>query len=277
MQKTKQIEAVLEQIPQYKEIGQKIAAQRKYGYDWTPTIGVWKKAVARIHPGQMKMRIMAKFLVAPKVVAIRLIRTNGKNVPPFQPGEFIQLKAENKEGKILSKIYNLTSSPNQTSYFEIAVQLKENQPEMSALLFNSQVGDVFTVEEPFGNFIYNPLIHGQKLLFLAKGIGITPFISMIKQKVEMVDNKQKILLLVNAGEQEKMPYFKELSSLSAENSDFNFKIIKIDKEVLQVIQQDYSPSHYYISGDNNFNDYIQNLLSELAIPTKTISKQKIED
>lgn len=42
------------------------------------------------------------------------------------------------------------------------------------------VDDTLITSGPLGNFYHHPLFHGKKLVFLAGGTGISPFMSMIR-------------------------------------------------------------------------------------------------
>ena len=74
-----------------------------------------------------------------------------------------------------SNAYSLLSSPHDTSCYQIAVRLEENLRRFPLLHQQVKVGDRLTISTPNNLFALIP--SARKHLFIAGGIGITPFLS----------------------------------------------------------------------------------------------------
>jgi ferredoxin-NADP reductase len=80
-----------------------------------------------------------------------------------------------------SRPYSISSSPTQLGYYDIAVRRVDAGFVSNYLLDELSVGDTFQGTSPSGQFYHNPVFHGDELVFIAGGSGITPFMSMIRE------------------------------------------------------------------------------------------------
>lgn len=55
------------------------------------------------------------------------------------------------------------------------------------MLNQVKVGDTIITSGPTGNFYRVPCVHGKRLVFIAGGSGITPFLSMLQTDYEKQD------------------------------------------------------------------------------------------
>lgn len=95
---------------------------------------------------------------------------------PFSPGSHIRLHLDDID---TTKAYSLISDPDCTDHYQIAVLLSEQSQGGSAYMHQSlKEGDVIEIS-PAENFF--PLLEDTSIkhLFIAGGIGITPFISYL--------------------------------------------------------------------------------------------------
>jgi len=134
----------------------------------------------RIHPGNQVLQVTDIEFLSPDTKLFRFISAKpNKPLAPFRAGQYIGLVVD-VNGVRTSRAFSLASSPNQLSYYELVVKLKENGFVSPFLIENLKVGDVLESTEPLGNLYYNPIFHGKNLVFIAGGSGITPFISMLR-------------------------------------------------------------------------------------------------
>ncbi|RQW96635.1 oxidoreductase [Micromonospora inaquosa] len=111
--------------------------------------------------------------VAAEVVAIRLCRVNGGDLPEWTPGAHIDL--ELSAG--LARQYSLCGDPADRSALRIAVQREPNGRGGSRLVHERlTVGATVRVSGPRNTF---PLVPARRYLFVAGGIGITPIAPMV--------------------------------------------------------------------------------------------------
>ncbi len=134
----------------------------------------------RIHPGKQILRVSDIKQLSSDTKLFRFTSANpNKPLAPFRAGQYIGLTVE-INGVRTSRPFSIASSPNQLSFYELGIRIKEGGFVSPFLVENLKVGDVLEASEPLGNLFYNPLFHGKDLVFIAGGSGITPFISMLK-------------------------------------------------------------------------------------------------
>lgn len=110
-----------------------------------------------------------------QVKRFTLVATDGKPLPAFTGGSHIIVQMSDGDNQY-SNAYSLLSSPHDTSSYQIAVRLEENSRGGSRFLHQQvKVGDRLTISTPNNLFALIP--SARKHLFIAGGIGITPFLS----------------------------------------------------------------------------------------------------
>ena len=166
-------------IEGYQEIQEEIRILRKYGFDYTPERGRVAQTINLLHPKRLSLEVSE---IRPETESAKTFRLVSADhyLPPFQAGQYINIFV--RTGGIgTSRPYSIASPPNQTGYYDITVRRVEGGFVSHYLLDEVRVGDSFESTSPEGHFYYNPLFHGQNLVFLAGGSGITPFMSMIRE------------------------------------------------------------------------------------------------
>jgi len=216
-----------EKIEGYQEIAREIEICRKYGIDYTIQRGRWMEAAERLHPRRLKLRVSEKFAETPSASTLRLTAAEGY-LPPFQAGQYINLLVE-IDGIKTGRPYSISSPPNQTAYYDLTVRRIAEGFVSDYLLDQVQVGDILESTGPAGHLYYNPLFHGQDLVFLAGGSGITPFASMIR---EVTDRNlgRKIHLLYGCRKAEEAIFHEELLLRAARHNNFTYDLVISDPE-----------------------------------------------
>lgn len=107
-------------------------------------------------------------------VSVRLRRMDSEPFPPVDPGAHIELFLPNG----LSRSYSLSNMPEESGTYRITVACDANSRGGSMYIHNVlRVGDSLEVSEQRNNF---HLDHTADFsLFIAGGIGVTPFVPMI--------------------------------------------------------------------------------------------------
>ncbi|EHX1852025.1 carnitine monooxygenase reductase subunit YeaX [Escherichia coli] len=110
-----------------------------------------------------------------QVKRFTLVATDGKPLPAFTGGSHIIVQMSDGDNQY-SNAYSLLSSPLDTTHYQIAVRLEENSRGGSRFLHQQvKAGDRLTISMPNNLFALIP--SARKHLFIAGGIGITPFLS----------------------------------------------------------------------------------------------------
>ena len=212
-----------EQISGYSETRQEIEVLRKYGSDHSEQRGAVKATVDLYHPKRISLQVSEIIEETPTTKTLRMIPENGY-LPPFQAGQYVNLFVE-IDGINSSRPYSIASAPNQRAYYEITVREIQNGFVSDYLLSELRVGDGLEASSPTGQFIYNPLIHGNQLVFIAGGCGITPFMSMVRNFYEKNNQEVAIDLIYGCARSDEVMFRKELADLQDTFERFNLHLV----------------------------------------------------
>ncbi|MDO8672250.1 MAG: FAD-dependent oxidoreductase, partial [Dehalococcoidia bacterium] len=133
---------------------------------------------------------------------------------PFVPGQYIDLVIETDYDSLIGG-FSITSSPLRKDSLELAVEFRPDRPMAAYLHDKAQVGDEVLVLGASGEFVYRPEM-GNSLVLIAGGIGITPFVSMVR----FVDEAQldtRVSLLYSARTPADLVFLDELRSIATRN------------------------------------------------------------
>jgi anaerobic selenocysteine-containing dehydrogenase/ferredoxin-NADP reductase len=156
---------------------------------------------------------------ADNVVALELAPRDGGALPAFHPGQHIMLSLP---GIDLTRAYSLTGHDG-GDVLSIAVKKQQsgelappgNAVHLSSHVHNLIVGDEVRVEAPRG--VFTPPLQGRRpLIFLATGIGITPFIGHLEAltKSSPTARVAKVLLLHGCRHGGEHPFARRLRELA---------------------------------------------------------------
>jgi glycine betaine catabolism B len=192
----------------------------------------------------------------------------------YKPGQYIMvtIKSDDKE---LVHPFSLSSSPTEQEFIEFTKKLTNS--DYSARLKSMKPSDWARIDGPYGKFTCE--CEYEKILFLAGGIGITPFFSIIKY---CRDSKlgTSIVLFYGARNQNEIAFKKELDEMQGENP--NLKVIYILNEplvgwagktgfvsadLLRKEVPDYKDRVFYACGPLGMVSAMQRVVSDLGLPT----------
>jgi ferredoxin-NADP reductase len=134
----------------------------------------------------MRVRVADIRKVADAVKRFRFERLDGAPMPVFSGGAHVVVGM--RDGDVLRRNpYSLMSDPADASGYEISVLRVEQSRGGSHFLHDRlQVGSELTLSQPVNLFSADQ--RGRKHIMLAGGIGITPFIAMMKQMQRLGQN-----------------------------------------------------------------------------------------
>jgi phthalate 4,5-dioxygenase reductase subunit len=112
--------------------------------------------------------------IADDIHLFEVRRRDGGDLPAFTAGSHINLQVPNG----LMRKYSLCSDPAETASYSIAIKREDTGRGGSIYLTdNTKVGDEWMISAPDNAFALPQ--RGDQFIFIAGGIGITPFIAMI--------------------------------------------------------------------------------------------------
>jgi ferredoxin-NADP reductase len=123
--------------------------------------------------------VVAHRPAADDVVVLELAAQNGRDLPPWEPGSHIDLLLPGAEGLPLERQYSLCGDPADRQRYRVAVLREPDGRGGSAAVHSDLgVGAVLRIRGPRNHFLFEPPA-GAPVTFIAGGIGVTPFVSMM--------------------------------------------------------------------------------------------------
>ncbi len=136
---------------------------------------------------EIAVRVSRAEKIAEGIHLFELRRADGGELPPFTAGSHINLRVPNG----LMRKYSLCSDPADLTHYCIAVKREDNGRGGSIYLVdNTKEGDEWFISAPDNAFALPQ--RGDNFIFIAGGIGITPFIAMIHALKEDPAKKFKL-------------------------------------------------------------------------------------
>lgn len=272
---------VLKDIEGYQEIREEINILKKYGTDYSTQRGQARKVLDLLHPGKLKLRVSEVIIETKSTKTFRMISADGY-LPPFQAGQYINLVIETG-GIVTSRDYSISSAPGQTAFYDITVRQLGDGFVSDYLLNDVKVGDEFESSSPAGNFYHNPLIHGNDLVFLTGGSGITPFMSMIREASGRGLDR-RIHLIYGSRTPDDVIFEQEIEDLSRKHPNFNWTLVIsnppegytgrtgfITADLMkETLGGDLSGKTFFVCGPEAMYTFCEKELYRLDIPRKNI-------
>ena len=139
-----------------------------------------------------------------------------------------------------------------------------------------KLGDIIEVDGPDGDFIVSDSsAPGETYLFIAGGIGITPFHSILLD----LDHKNlpmNVTLLYANKDKNNVVYKDELEALAAKHANFKIHYFfypeRIDEAVIKKIVPDLTKPIFYVSGPEPMTEHFEKMLPQMGIPEANIKK-----
>lgn len=123
----------------------------------------------------LQVRVARKRAEAEGIAGFELERVDGGALPPFSAGAHVDVALPGG----LTRQYSLCNDAAETHRYRIAVLREPASRGGSASMHDAvHEGDVLTISEPRNHF---PLVHAQRTVLFAGGIGITPILCMAQR------------------------------------------------------------------------------------------------
>lgn len=188
----------------------------------------------------------------------------------WKAGQYLiySLEHKNKDLRGKMRFFTVSSSPFQ-NYPTITTKILKTSSSFKKALNNLKIGEEILAKGPDGDFVIGNL--NKNYIFIAGGIGITPFISIIRQ-LNFEINKINVTLLY-FGKTNNLSFKDELSTIADNHKEFKIKYFigkRIDKKALKKFVN--AASVFYVSGPNPMVEAIVKLLIELKVNKKNIKE-----
>lgn len=267
------------------EIVKQIEVCKTFSVDHRARRGWHNETLNRLHPAKIEYRVTAITEASPSAKTFRLTPVDGY-IPPFRPGQFINVDMEINDIRT-SRAYTLSSPVTERGYYEITVKRAPNAFGSAHMLDDVKVGDAVTSSGPSGTFYRLPCVHGKRLVFIAGGSGITPFLSMLQTDADKLDHSFDIDLIYGSASEDDIIAKAQLDKLEAEGYVRVHHVISspgkncpyrtgfVTGELIREIVGDVSACTFYMCGPNVMYRFVRSGLEKLGVPRRAI-RQEVE-
>lgn len=188
----------------------------------------------------------------------------------FTAGQYIKLRIPVDEELLPSseafRVFSLASSPQNNEQVKLAVRVSVTPYRY--FLTTLPIGEEFIFTEPEGTFTIQDK---SPLIFIAGGIGIAPFLSMLYELSEK-SSKQQVTIFYTNSSYERAVYLPTLKQLEKQNPHLKVfsKVGRISwKEINDSVL--FTPSHmWYIAGPPEMTRDLRFLLQNQGIESSKI-------
>ena len=213
-------------------------------------------------------------LITPDTLLLTLQPKRNKDRLRFYPGQYASIGFKSNGRPSPMRCFSIVSSPNKPDEMQFAMRVYGDFTRSLAELEN---GNSVFVHGPFGNFVIDKQ-YDRNVILLAGGIGITPFMSMIRSAAE-TKLPTPITLLYSCRTQENIPFYEELLDLERQNPHFRVAFFvtkggadkltgrrvltsRIEETRLTELTADqYNRFTYFVCGPKTFTKSMQTILA----------------
>ncbi len=197
----------------------------------------------------------------------------------FRPGQYLEwtlphLKPDERGTR---RYFTIASAPTEDT-LRIGVKFYEPSTTYKARLLSMQAGDAIVASQLAGDFVL-PKDTNKKLVFIAGGIGITPFRSMIQYLIDTKEQRDIVLIYSNktaadiayreifdkAATQLGVKTIFALSDRSSAPPSWNGYLGSVNGAMIRESIADYQDRMYFISGPRRMVTSFKDTLKEMGI------------
>jgi len=253
-----------------------------------PLRGFWM-ILALIYVAVLTGKIRKQYVLRRHAVAVSDVRKETEDIwtlhfegdhPRYDPGQFLFLGLVRKGRVSAPHPFTIASSPMRKRFSICAKAVGD----FTSSLEETRPSDPAYVDMPYGVFSF--LNHdARRLVFIAGGIGITPFLSMLRYMQDRGDWKEVILLWANKREKDMafraeldrmaagMPSFKVVYVLSRQE-DWPGEKGHIDREKLEKYVENFTEGHFFLCGPPPMMADVKNTLCGLGVRKRRIHAER---
>jgi ferredoxin-NADP reductase len=204
----------------------------------------------------------------------------------FEPGQYMEftLAHPKPDSRGNRRFFTLASSPTE-EYLHLGVRFYANSSSFKKALYRIDGRSKIVAGQIAGDFT---LLHDprQKLVFIAGGIGITPFRSMLKYLLDTNQRRDIVLIYANRtadeiaykdvlGEAQTklgVKAFYTLTDTQALPRNWPGLVGRIDEYMIQATVPDYKERTFYLSGSLNMVRAYEHILKNMRVKSDHIKK-----
>lgn len=167
-----------------------------------------------------KYHVVDTELLTPTTQLITLKHSQPWKPFSYHPGQYAAISFYRRFRPTPARCFSITSSPNEMDTLQFSMRVKGH---FTTAAKSIKPGDTVNVRGPFGGFVFDSLKDGN-IVLLAGGIGITPFMSIIRYAAEL-RLSNKVTLVYSCRDQTEVAFLDDLKKIQETNP--NFKVIYV--------------------------------------------------
>ena len=217
--------------------------------------------------------ILERRQVAEKTTEISFKRRSSYKFETGQYSQVIvsQLLYPDQRGP--SRLFSIASSPSDKE--RITIAFRDSESGYKRTLIEAPLGYEVIVRGPFGGDFSLPENTARHLVFIAGGIGITPFLSMSSFATEQSLPLQITLLYANRNKKSSA-YLKEIDELVRRNRHFKVKnkFVRVDSVFIKQNVKDVLSAEWYIAGPPGMVEEASRIVLNLGVNPSALHKER---
>jgi ferredoxin-NADP reductase len=220
--------------------------------------------------------------ISPTVIELTMRASGRGQGVTFDAGQYVSMNFRRRSRPTPARCFSITSSPSQSGVLQITARVGGDFTQALAEL---APGARVKVRGAFGDFVLYDDYDG--LAFLAGGIGITPFMSMLRY-ARAISWDKKITLLYSCQTQDDVPFAKELIALEQQNPNLRVVFIigrggtsklasanvvtgRLSPGLIRQVTGNRAPQHgFYICGPKSYMKAAGRHLAKQSVPKDQI-------
>jgi ferredoxin-NADP reductase len=201
----------------------------------------------------------------------------------FKPGQYLEwtLGHNNPDSRGNRRYFTISSSPTEENIM-LGIKTYEKPSTFKTKLMSLEKGDTVFASQLAGEFTM-PKELNKKMVWIAGGIGVTPFRSMAKYMIDKKENRDTVLFFSNRTSKDIVysDVFSEAStfglrtinvvnSLLPNESNLDYKVGFIDEALIRSEVPDFKERSFYISGPHGMVSAFESTLKKMGVPSSSI-------
>jgi ferredoxin-NADP reductase len=212
-----------------------------------------------------------------------------KELAYFRAGQYLSLKAA-VNGVRITRPYSIASAPHQAlgadGYYEITVRKEQDGFLTTHMWEQWQVGSKVQSSGPCGTFYHEPIRDSAKIVGLAGGSGIAPFLS-IAREIVYGDMEAELLILYGSSDEDDIVFYEEFKALEEQAPD-KVRVVHVlscEEVTLEGCQQGFITADtirkyaevencsFFICGPQAMYEFVEKELATFDLPQKRVRRE----
>ena len=236
--------------------------------------------------GEYRVKLIKKEEVARDTMAFLFKKPGGFTFKPGQHGVFTLIDPVETDEKGIDRVFSFASAPME-DHIMIATRIRDSAYKRA--LSSLPLGSDVLMEGPYGSMILQTDIT-RPAVFLTGGIGITPFLSMLRH-IKLDDLKHRVYLFYSNKTPEEAVFLEELLDIDKERPNITVIVTmtraegsttwegrkgRIDRDVLGEFIDDFSEPIYYVAGPPSMVEAMKAILYDIGVIDDYIRSEEFE-